>query len=207
MAGHARSLSALKQDLCRLAQTAETQSDQVLLIAPPRILDSVDPDWGFPADAPQTSLGMTGVCRQAADACGCRFLDGSQLEVDRRDGLHLSPAGHEALAMKKAALLVLVRSLIHRTRIQQYDISDQTHITKKTSPLIAGDVFPCFGFPADAPQTSLGMTGICRQAADACGCRFLDGSQLEVDRRDGLHLSQAGHEALATAVADLIRQQ
>jgi lysophospholipase L1-like esterase len=101
MAGHARSLSALKQDLCRLAQTAKTQVDQVLLIAPPRILDSVDPDWGFPADVAQTSLEMTGVCRQAAAACGCRFLDGSQLEVDRRDGLHLSPAGHEALATSR----------------------------------------------------------------------------------------------------------
>jgi lysophospholipase L1-like esterase len=105
MAGHARSLSALKQDLCRLAQTAKTQVDQVLLIAPPRILDSVDPDWGFPADVAQTSLGMTGVCRQAAAACGCRFLDGSQLEVDRRDGLHLSPAGHEALARAAADLI------------------------------------------------------------------------------------------------------
>ena len=98
MAGHARSLEDLKADVCRLAQSAAAQADQVLLIAPPQVLDCVDPDWGFPADAPQKSIWMADVCRQAADACGCRFLDGGSLEVDRRDGLHLSPAGHAALA-------------------------------------------------------------------------------------------------------------
>lgn len=73
---------------------------KVLLIAPPPVLDGDERTeiWGF-ADAPAKSRRFAELYRIVAATAGAAFLDAAPIaEVDPADGVHLTPAGHAALA-------------------------------------------------------------------------------------------------------------
>lgn len=64
-----------------------------------------------------------------------------------------------------------------------------------------------FEFDLDSVETSKRLAGTFREVAERYGCLFLDASEVtEVSDIDGVHLEEPGHEALAKAVAEVIKR-
>ena len=60
---------------------------------------------------------------------------------------------------------------------------------------------------AGGPEKSRGLGARYREAAELFGCSFLDaGEVVAVSDADGVHLDEAGHEALGEAVAAKVRE-
>jgi lysophospholipase L1-like esterase len=57
----------------------------------------------------------------------------------------------------------------------------------------------------DAGERSVELTAQVKTASATTGCEFLDAEQFAEVGADGLHLTAQGHQALASAVADLLQ--
>jgi lysophospholipase L1-like esterase len=78
----------------------------LLIIAPPRVVDSPTPFGRKFEDAIRKSGDFAAAYAEIARNRGCRFLDaGAVVEASTRDGIHLEKAGHKRLAQAVAPII------------------------------------------------------------------------------------------------------